>query len=415
MNKLKNKVFYTIFLSFSISILILIISFNVEQYLTQKTKITNSLNQLVDKKENNLNFSDIPPEQKDDKPTDITPKDDINNIKYMDLTIYTVLLDDDNNIKDIINHTNNDISEEKVKQTAQNILSSNPQTLKIGFLYTTKYSYKFTSQESLAIVDNTETRQTLLSYLLITILIYIFLELIIFIVAKKITKWITEPVKESFERQKEFIADASHELKTPLSVIIASVEAYEENPQEHKWLNNLKIEADRMNNLIKNLLDLASSERAETLVKQKNNLSKTIELALLTFEGRAFEQHITLKYEIMPQIEWIYDENSLRQLVEILLDNALKHSLPKKEVTLNLSENNNTIELIVTNEGEPIPEGEEEKIFERFYRLDKSRNRKENRYGLGLAIAKNIVINHNGQITAHSENQKTIFKVTFKK
>ena len=170
-----------------------------------------------------------------------------------------------------------------------------------------------------------------------------------------------------------------------------------------------------MNNLIKNLLDLASSERAETLVKQKNNLSKTIELALLTFEGRAFEQHITLKYEIMPQIEWIYDENSLRQLVEILLDNALKHSLPKKEVTLNLSENNNTIELIVTNEGEPIPEGEEEKIFERFYRLDKSRNRKENRYGLGLAIAKNIVINHNGQITAHSENQKTIFKVTFKK
>lgn len=415
MNKLKNKVFYTIFLSFSISILILIISFNVEQYLTQKTKITNSLNQLVDKKENNLNFSYIPPEQKDDKPTDTTPKDDINNIKYMDLTIYTVLLDDDNNIKDIINHTNNDISEEKVKQTAQNILSSNPQTLKIGFLYTAKYSYKFTSQESLAIVDNTETRQTLLSYLLITILIYIFLELIIFIVAKKITKWITEPVKESFERQKEFIADASHELKTPLSVIIASVEAYEENPQEHKWLNNLKIEADRMNNLIKNLLDLASSERAETLVKQKNNLSKTIELALLTFEGRAFEQHITLKYEIMPQIEWIYDENSLRQLVEILLDNALKHSPPKKEVTLNLSENNNTIELIVTNEGEPIPEGEEEKIFERFYRLDKSRNRKENRYGLGLAIAKNIVINHNGQITAHSENQKTIFKVTFKK
>ncbi len=415
MNKLKNKVFYTIFLSFSISILILIISFNIEQYLTQKTKITNSLNQLMEKKENNSNFNEEPPEKKVDKPTNLEPKDDINNIKYMDLTIYTALLDENNNIKDIINHTNNDTSEAEIKQTAQTILSSNPKKIKIGFLYTSKYSYKFNDQESLAIVDNSEIQKNLLNYLLITIMIYILLEVIIFIISKKITKWITEPVKESFKRQKEFIADASHELKTPLSVIIASVEAYEENPQEKKWLNNLKIEADRMNNLIKNLLDLASSEREETFIKQKNNLSKTIELALLTFEGRAFEQHISLKYEIMPQIEWTYDENSLRQLVEILLDNALKHSLPKKEVTLTLKESNNVIELIVTNEGQPIPEGEEEKIFERFYRLDKSRNRKENRYGLGLAIAKNIVTNHNGQITAHSEKTKTIFKVIFKK
>lgn len=126
MNKLKNKVFYTIFLSFSISILILIISFNIEQYLTQKTKITNILNQLMEKKENNSNLNKEPPEQKDNKPTNLEPKDDINNIKYMDLTIYTALLDENNNIKDIINHTNNDTSEAEIKQTAQTILSSNP-------------------------------------------------------------------------------------------------------------------------------------------------------------------------------------------------------------------------------------------------------------------------------------------------
>ncbi len=126
MNKLKNKVFYTIFLSFSISILILIISFNIEQYLTQKTKITNILNQLMEKKENNSNLNKELPEQKDNKPTNLEPKDDINNIKYMDLTIYTALLDENNNIKDIINHTNNDTSEAEIKQTAQTILSSNP-------------------------------------------------------------------------------------------------------------------------------------------------------------------------------------------------------------------------------------------------------------------------------------------------
>ena len=110
-----------------------------------------------------------------------------------------------------------------------------------------------------------------------------------------------------------------------------------------------------------------------------------------------------------------FDENSIRQLIEILLDNAIKHSKPKETVNLSLSSSSNNIILSVTNTGEEIPKGEEEKIFERFYRVDKSRNRKENRYGLGLAIAKNIVKNHHGEITASSKDNTTTFKVLFKK
>ena len=110
-----------------------------------------------------------------------------------------------------------------------------------------------------------------------------------------------------------------------------------------------------------------------------------------------------------------YDENSIRQLIEILLDNAIKHSKAKEVVKLSLTASNNNIVLTVINKGEEIPKGEEEKIFERFYRVDKSRNRKENRYGLGLAIAKNIVLNHHGEITATSSNGTTTFKVLFKK
>ena len=198
-----------------------------------------------------------------------------------------------------------------------------------------------------------------------------------------------------------------------MSVIVASSEALETNPSEKKWLTNIKNEADRMNNLITDLLELASSENEGNLTYTEGNLSKAVELSVLTFEGRAYEKKIQLDYDIEKNIVIKMNENSIRQVVEILLDNAIKHTKEQGMVKVSLKKNNN-IELIVSNEGEPIPKGEEEKIFERFYRVDKSRNRKDNRYGLGLAIAKNIVLNHHGIIKAESSNGITSFKVILK-
>ena len=108
------------------------------------------------------------------------------------------------------------------------------------------------------------------------------------------------------------------------------------------------------------------------------------------------------------------NENSIRQVIEILLDNAIKHSHEKGKVEVNLKDGNN-IELTVSNTGDEIPKGEEEKIFERFYRVDKARNRDDNRYGLGLAIAKNIVTMHNGTIKAFSKSGKTTLQINLKK
>ena len=108
------------------------------------------------------------------------------------------------------------------------------------------------------------------------------------------------------------------------------------------------------------------------------------------------------------------NESSIKQVMEILLDNAIKHSKDKGKVEVNLKEDNNIL-LTVSNLGDAIPKGEEEKIFERFYRVDKSRNRNDNRYGLGLAIAKNIVNLHNGTIKAYSKDGKTTFQINFKK
>ena len=415
--KLSNKIFYTLILILSISILTVVGIFNIQNYYEQKKSINNSLNVSMTKKDRKV----IPPTKIDDASE---PVDDVThnnedmrnrNIKFMDSVIYTILLDDNNNILEVINHSNNETSSEKISSIAKKILSNkNIKDRYIGNLYLSDYSYAYSKGDTLIILDDSKIKSSLLLSLEVSLFIFIILEILVIVLSRYLTIWIIKPVKESFAKQKQFIADASHELKTPLSVIVASSEAIDITNQNSKWLKNIEYEANRMNLLISKLLDLAKSERMEEIVLVNNNLSKAVELSLLTFEGRAFEKDIKLSYEIEDNINILMDEDSIKELVEILLDNAIKHSKKNGNIKVSLKKDSQ-VTLLVQNEGEPIPKGEEEKIFERFYRVDKSRNRKDNRYGLGLAIAKNIVLSHKGKIKASSLDGITTFQVTFKK
>lgn len=403
MNNLKKKVFALIFSILSISILGFIIVFNVGKYLEYNKIISNGLRMAKNNEENKNKVN----------------KDNIfknNNIRYMDKVIYTLLLNNDNSIKEVINLSNNSIDIDSIKLLGQSILNNNNIKKEyIGNIYFNKYSYIYSNSKYLIIIDNSSIQNSLYNYLLISLSLFILFEVIVYLISMILTSWIIKPVIRSFEAQKEFIADASHELKTPLSVIMASSEALEDNPNEVKWLNNIKSEANRMNILIKNLLELASLEKKETYILKEDDLSKVVELAVLTFDAKAYECDIKLESKIASNIKFNFDTYSINELVEILLDNALKHADKKSTIVVSLKEQGNNIILSVTDTGDIIPKGEEEKIFERFYRLDKSRSRKENRYGLGLAIAKNIVINHNGKISAESVGKVTTFKVLFKK
>ena len=145
-------------------------------------------------------------------------------------------------MKDVINRSDNDLSDEEITKIAEEILQSDSlQEVLVGNLYTEEYSYAYREGNSLTILDNSDVRTALLRSLRNSLIIFVGAELMVLLLAQILTGWIARPVKESFEKQKQFIADASHELKTPLSVITASSEALEAEPGEKKWLRNIHL------------------------------------------------------------------------------------------------------------------------------------------------------------------------------
>lgn len=417
MEKLKKKTFWVIFSILTIFLCSILCIFNYQDYSHEKTEIENKLNMMDDRK-----FDKAPNEEKLDKPEPPENTDDTKNDKevmpvLMDTTAYTVIYNDDNEVIDILNFTQNDVSDEEIKSIAQEILKSNDSKSEINIrnLYFNNYSYSFKGHNSLTILDNSFVKEKLQSLIKTSIFIFALLEIVIIVVSIKITSWIIKPVIETFNKQKQFIADASHELKTPIAVIMANSEALEKEPNEKKWLNNIKSESERMNELITNLLDLAKLENGKNKeIYNVEDLSKIAEISVLTFESLMFENKIKFEYNIQKDLKLKCNSVQIKQLIAILLDNAIKHSEENGEINVFLGKQKNDIVLSVSNKGKEIPKEIRDKIFERFYRADESRNRESNRYGLGLAIAKNIVVNHNGKISVDCVGGYTTFKVVFK-
>lgn len=333
---------------------------------------------------------------------------------FMENEVYVVIFNRTGNIDKIINYSSNDLTDSEIKELVINNVNK-INSKKIESLYTSDYVFMETKEGNLIMVNNTSTKSYLLKELFKSILVFIILETIQVIISLNITKRIVKPVNEAFIRQKQFIYDASHELKTPIAIISASTEMLEKNPKEKKWLENIKTENNRMNKLVISLLDLSKSENIkENEVYTNVNLSKVIKNKALTFESLIYENSLELDVDVVNDIMFNCNEDRIKELLSILMDNAIKHSLPNSQITVKLSKEKNNIYLSVKNKGKEIPVSEREKIFERFYRLDKSRNRDGNRYGIGLSIAKNIVINHNGTISVNCKDGYTTFIVNFK-
>ena len=227
--------------------------------------------------------------------------------------------------------------------------------------------------------------------------------------------WATRPAEKAWKQQRQFLSDASHELKTPLTVILSNAELLESAPLEERparWADNIHSEARQMKSLVEEMLTLA---RADNMVRTAEfsevSLSDAAADCALAFEPVAFEAGKGLEYEIAGGTLVSGDRDKLYQLVSILLDNAIKYGAEKGTIRLQLQKLDRQARLTVSNPGAPIPPEQLAHLFERFYRADASRGEKCG-FGLGLAIAKTIAGEHRGTLKAESDAASTRFIFT---
>ena len=301
--------------------------------------------------------------------------------------------------------------DEKIKQYAIKVNGGKSQSGIIGdYIYKTR---KTKGSNIVILMENKTVVMQIKKIIIFSELGCIVSLIIIYGIAKKLSVVIVKPIQETFEKQKQFISDASHELKTPLAVIEANTDVLEGQVGNNKWISYIQNEIDSMNKLINELLLLAKMENVGELKEYKElDISKETEIIVSMFESMAYEKNVLLKSDVQENIMLNGNKEDVEHILSTLIDNAIKHTEKSKEVIIELKKNKNSIIWQVKNMGEPIPEDEREKIFERFYRIDKSRNRKEKRYGLGLAIAKSTVQRYGGSIEVLYKNGFTIFRVS---
>lgn len=328
-------------------------------------------------------------------------------------TIY-VSTDKNGEIKTISYQYFESSSDISLEQTVSSIISSETMSGKVE-IDDIKFRYNVFKKENnngydIIFLDRAIEISTLNRLLVIFIGIGTIGLVILFGVSWLLASWAITPIADAWDKQKQFIADASHELKTPLTVIATNTDVILANEDDtvknqSKWLTYIKSETIRMSKLVSDLLYIAKSDVNEvSMVMSKFNISHTVSGICLVFETVAFESGKILNDNIEEDIFYTGDEDRIKQLVNILIDNAIKHSDINAEITVTLKRDvKDKIKLMVTNtKGEDIPTGMENRLFERFFRIDKARNHNNGSHGLGLNIAQSIVKNHNGTISVSS-------------
>ena len=230
-----------------------------------------------------------------------------------------------------------------------------------------------------------------------------------------LSRWATRPVEKAWTQQRQFLSDASHELKTPLTVILSNAELLEQaqlSDKPARWTDNILSEAGRMRSLVEEMLTLARADNmVRTAVLTEVSLSDIAADCALAFEPVAFEAGKSLDYTLAENITVLGDREKLRQLISVLLDNAIKYGADGGTVTLSLEKTDRQAKLTVSNPGDPIPPEQLGHLFERFYRADDSRGEKSG-FGLGLSIAQTIAAEHKGTLKAESDDISTRFLYT---
>ena len=259
----------------------------------------------------------------------------------------------------------------------------------------------------IALMDISNEKSQLSALVKRSLVIISAVAVILFIISLFLSKLVLRPVAKAWEDQKRFVADASHELKTPLTVILSNTDMVirskdEQSPKNKRRLDNIRSESERMKELVNELLDIARGDVDDKkIIKEKTDLSELLLDELLTWEPVCFDAKRELDSDVDEGVTVMGDSTKLKKIFGILMDNAVKYSIENTKICVRLKKEQGKAHLYVEDVGYPISEEEKSSIFDRFYRADKSREETAG-YGLGLSIAESLVREHEGKIWAES-------------
>lgn len=275
------------------------------------------------------------------------------------------------------------------------------------------YAVKKGGETRITFLDCNRDFESLKTFTYISIIMALVGFAVVFIIITVLSERIVRPISESYNKQKRFITDAGHEIKTPLTVINANVDLLESETDDRECINDIRYQTKRLANLTNRLVYLAKMEEEDReLIKIDFPVSDIISETVRSFSAPAQAQGKSFKQNIQPMLSLNGDEESIRELVTIIIDNALKYSPADSEIDVRLLKQNRQLVFAVENPTElSISKEDISRVFDRFYRTDKSRNSETGGYGIGLSIAQAIVNAHSGRISAEVPSENS-FRIT---
>lgn len=341
---------------------------------------------------NNPSLNDFPPLKPfpDKGPHMDTPQFKASNF-------YSVAMSETYDILEINKDKSTTYTDDELIQISKDVLQKN----KTSGIYQ-QLSYYISQKEGYLLVtfmDHTIQKENIKTLIKQTIFYGCIMMMVLYFISLYLAKKIVQPLEENDQRQKQFISDAGHELKTPISIISANAELLERELKDNPWLHNIQYENTRMSQLIQQLLTLARNEHAN-IPMDKINFSHLLEGDILPFESIAYEHGLSIHTNIQRDLYVLGNQNQLSQLISILIDNAIQHNKHGTQIHITLQANKHDIIFTIQNMSDSLSKEQLNQLFERFYRIDEARNSESNHYGLGCAIAKTIVEQHHGKIKA---------------
>lgn len=239
--------------------------------------------------------------------------------------------------------------------------------------------------------------------------------LLVFLLVVVFSRRAIDPVVQSAQRQKQFITDASHELKTPITVISTSLRVLEMEVGKQKWIDKAQAQTEKLTALVNSLVTLSRMDEEESPLKMSPfSISEAVTQTAESFRDFAAERGLGLNVSAAPALTYCGDEYAVRQLVSILMDNAVKYAAADSEIAVTLEKARHGVRLAVSNACEPIGEKDLLRMFDRFYRVDPSRNAATGGFGIGLSIARSIAEGHKGSITADCKDGRICISAVLK-